>query len=209
MASVTGDGSDRAAFATSAACTGNDRTSRFFPTVTSTVHSPSAEANSVTVTSAEDALRSATGGRSSAVLRDAGAFGALTGAAGALTGTPAARVAGATGLGAEFPVAAFAAGTGSGSYDRGFRARGGLTLVSSLGAQNMESREPAGLTWMNSPSVGSPTDTTLAEPPVGTPTAVGVNHTVDRVPADRSSRMAATSDSDSECTATTTPPTIA
>jgi hypothetical protein len=55
---------------------------------------------------------------------------------------------------------------------------------------------------MNSPSVTSPTDTTLAEPPTGTPTAIGVNHTVDCLPVDSSSRMAANSGSDSERTAT-------
>jgi hypothetical protein len=113
---------------------------------------------------------------------------------------------GAADLGADFSSAGFEAGTGSatgsGASGEGLRLRGGLALVSSLGEQNIKSREPAGLTWRNSPSATSPTDTTLAEPPTATPTATGVNHTVDCLPADSSSRMAATSDSDSERTAT-------
>jgi hypothetical protein len=69
-----------------------------------------------------------------------------------------------------------------------------------LGAQNIVSREPAGRTWMKSPSGGSSTETTFADPPGGTPTAALVNHTVTAVPAANSARAVARSCSDSAAT---------
>jgi hypothetical protein len=114
----------------------------------------------------------------------------------------AAGIAGATGeRGAAFTGPAEAAVDSSVS-GASLRLRGGLVLVSSLGEQNIVSREPAGLTLMNSPCAGSLSETTRAERPGWTPTAVGVNQTVGGLPADNSASTAATSDCDSECTAT-------
>jgi hypothetical protein len=80
---------------------------------------------------------------------------------------------------------------------RGTRFRAGRVRVSSPGEQNIVSRLPAGLTWMKSPSAGSPTETTRADPPAGTPTAAGVNHTVNARPAVTSARASTRSSTDS------------
>jgi hypothetical protein len=180
-------GEDRAALATSAVGTDVGRTARSWPITTSTVHSPSAVALKVTVTSA--------GRLTVGPPLGCGRSGLLSGAAG--RGSLSRGGTGGRSLFCDGAIRFGARLTGCRA-----RVRVGRVLVSSLGEQNIVSRVRAGLTWMKSLSIASSIEITLAEPPAGTPTAAEVNHTVNGLPASNSVRAAARSCSDSGFDAT-------
>src|SRR5690606_31349269 len=77
------------------------------------------------------------------------------------------------------------------------RFRAGRTVVTSAAENDRTSFDPAGRTWMKSPSSGSARAMTLPERPSGTPTAAAVNHTVGVVPAASSSLRPLSSSGDS------------
>ncbi len=78
----------------------------------------------------------------------------------------------------------FAAGA---AFLPSLRFRPGFSSVSSLVEKVRVSWDPVGVTWMKSPSAGSPRPTTLPDLPASTPTARDVNQTGGWRPAASSS----------------------
>src|SRR5690606_40244336 len=84
---------------------------------------------------------------------------------------PAAAATSTLALHDALPIFAAGAGFAGGGSAATGRLRGGLTRVTSAVEKDRTSFDPAGRTWMKSPSAGSPSAMTLPERPSGTPTA--------------------------------------